>query len=94
MEVLCLPSKLKIGKYVPAIATAILDHNDLHEDDQIPLKKIAIGNQWTDPNTQILTHANQAFYLGLIDEEQARNLLAIANEAITKNQVSFFKVFK
>ena len=49
---------------------------------------MAIGNQWTDPNTQILTHASQAFYLGLVDECQSEHLLSLAHEAIAKNLVS------
>ena len=48
---------------------------------------MAIGNQWTDPNTQILTHASQAFYLGLVDECQSEHLLSLAHEAIAKNLV-------
>jgi carboxypeptidase C (cathepsin A) len=51
------------------------------------LKGISIGNQWTDPNTQILTHAAQAFYLGLVDEAQSQNLLSLAHEAVAKNLV-------
>lgn len=48
---------------------------------------MSIGNQWTDPNTQILTHAAQAFYLGLVDERQSEHLVALAHEAISKNLV-------
>jgi hypothetical protein len=48
---------------------------------------MAIGNQWTDPNTQILTHAAQAFYLGLVNEAQSEHLLGLAHEAIAKNLV-------
>jgi carboxypeptidase C (cathepsin A) len=51
------------------------------------LKAISIGNQWTDPNTQIMTHASQAFYLGLVNEAQSEHLLALAHEAIAKNLV-------
>jgi vitellogenic carboxypeptidase-like protein len=79
-----------IGKYAPAIATAILDYNDETQGEKIPLKGMSIGNQWTDPNTQILTHAAQAFYLGLVDERQSNHLLALAHEAIAKNLVSPF----
>lgn len=78
------------GKYVPSIATAILDYNEntINEEKKIPLKGMSIGNQWTDPNTQILTHASQAFYLGLVDEAQSQHLLSLAHEAIAKNLVS------
>ena len=48
---------------------------------------MSIGNQWTDPNTQILTHGPQAFYLGLVDEEQSHHILSLAHEAIARNLV-------
>ena len=78
------------GKYAPAIATAILDYNERPHTNKIPLVGMSIGNQWTDPNTQILVHASQAYYLGLVDEAQSRHLLALANEAIAKNLVTTF----
>jgi vitellogenic carboxypeptidase-like protein len=78
---------LIIGKYAPSIATAILDYNEKTHGDKIPLKGMSIGNQWTDPNTQILTHAAQAFYLGLVDEAQSQHLLSLAHDAIAKNLV-------
>ena len=65
-----------------------MDYNDETQGEKIPLKGMSIGNQWTDPNTQILTHAAQAFYLGLVDERQSNHLLALAHEAIAKNLVS------
>jgi len=48
---------------------------------------MSIGNQWTDPNSQILTHAAQAFYLGLVDEAQSEHLLSLAHEAVARNLV-------
>jgi len=86
MEVSNRSNQLNTGKYAPSIATAILDYNENHSDT-IPLKGLAIGNQWTDPNTQILTHAAQAFYLGLVDEAQSEELLSLAHAAIAKNLV-------
>jgi vitellogenic carboxypeptidase-like protein len=80
----------KTGKYGPSIATAILDYNEKPHTNKIPLKGMSIGNQWTDPNSQILTHAAQAFYLGLVDEAQSQHLLALAHEAIAKNLVYNF----
>ena len=56
MEVIVSIRCLMKGKYAPTIATAILDFNEEHME-KIPLKGVSIGNQWTDPNTQILTHA-------------------------------------
>ena len=55
--------------------------------EKIPLVGMSIGNQWTDPNTQILTHGPQAFYLGLVDEEQSHHILSLAHEAIARNLV-------
>jgi vitellogenic carboxypeptidase-like protein len=88
MEVGIYVAILTTGKYAPAIAMAILDHNAKFESDRIPLKGISIGNQFTDPNSQILTHAAQAFYLGLVDEAQSEHLLSLAHEAIAKNLVT------
>lgn len=76
-----------LGKYVPSIATTILNDNEARLNP-IPLKGIAIGNQWTDPNTQILTHGTQAFYLGLVDDQQAQHLLSLAHQALLRNIVS------
>ena len=78
------------GKYAPSIATAILDYNEDPHAGKIPLKGMSIGNQWTDPNTQVLTHAAQAFYLGLVDEAQSQHLLSLAHEAVAKNLVIIF----
>lgn len=75
------------GKYAPSIATAILDYNEDRRTEKIPLKGMSIGNQWTDPNTQVLTHAAQGFYLGLVDEAQSQHLLSLAHEAVAKNLV-------
>jgi len=79
-----------VGKYVPSIATAILDYNERPHSNKIPLVGMSIGNQWTDPNTQILVHAAQAYYLGLVDEAQSHHLLALANEAVARNLVRSF----
>ncbi|ODQ55423.1 alpha/beta-hydrolase [Saitoella complicata NRRL Y-17804] len=82
---LFLSSESYGGKYIPELATAILDYNLIYDKDKIPLKGISIGDQWTDPNTQILTHAPQAYYLGLIDAAQAEVLSNISQEAIALN---------
>ncbi|BFZ62054.1 hypothetical protein YB2330_003133 [Saitoella coloradoensis] len=82
---LFLSSESYGGKYIPELATAILDYNLVYDKDKIPLKGISIGDQWTDPNTQIITHAPQAYYLGLIDAAQAEVLSTISQEAIALN---------
>jgi vitellogenic carboxypeptidase-like protein len=78
-----------VGKYAPSIAHAILDYNEKSHGNKIPLVGMSIGNQWTDPNTQILVHASQAYYLGLVDEAQSQHLLALAHEAIARNLVAY-----
>lgn len=61
------------GKYVPEIAAAIATHNDKAAVDKqkIPLTTLAIGNQWTDPDTQIQVHPEHFLQIGLIDDVQA-----------------------
>lgn len=82
-----------VGKYAPSIATAILDYNERPHSNKIPLVGMSIGNQWTDPNTQILVHGAQAYYLGLVDEAQSQHLLALANEAVARNLVTYLSFF-
>jgi len=79
------------GKYVPEIATAIAKYNDAVAAEGagllIPLKTLAIGNQWTDPDTQIGVHPDHFLQVGLIDDVQASLLaepIAAAREAIKK----------
>ncbi|KZV85863.1 serine carboxypeptidase [Exidia glandulosa HHB12029] len=61
------------GKYVPEIAAAIAKHNDDASSaaQKIPLTTLAIGNQWTDPHTQIGVHPEHFLQIGLIDDVQA-----------------------
>ncbi|GJJ76769.1 hypothetical protein EMPS_09128 [Entomortierella parvispora] len=43
----------------------------VNEQNNIPLKGIALGNSLTDPITQVQIHADHAFYLGLVTKKQA-----------------------
>ena len=59
------------GKYIPNLATMILDTNEgLVSGSAINLQGIAIGNGWVDPLTQTSVYGDQAFNLGLIDQNE------------------------
>lgn len=59
------------GKYVPAIAHYVFDKNtQLEESERVNLAGVAIGDGLTDPVTQTVTHAANAYYVGLINEKQ------------------------
>ncbi|KAF5192056.1 Carboxypeptidase [Thalictrum thalictroides] len=71
------------GKYVPAIGYYILHQNSrLRLSQQVNLKGVAIGNGLTDPITQVATHAETAYYIGLINEKQRLQLEEFQNEAV------------
>ena len=55
------------GKYEPAMASAIIDHNvQASDDEQIPLKGVLIGNGFVDPVTQRLSIRHLSLALGSI----------------------------
>ncbi|XLR23169.1 hypothetical protein S83_051077 [Arachis hypogaea] len=57
------------GKYVPAIGYYILKENSrLRGSKRVNLAGLAIGDGLTDPVTQVVTHAVNAYYIGLINE--------------------------
>ncbi|PQQ20851.1 serine carboxypeptidase-like 50 [Prunus yedoensis var. nudiflora] len=79
------------GKFVPAIGYYILKKNDElmmpdHDHDQsqilINLGGVAIGNGLIDPVTQVATHADNAYFSGLINERQRIELEWHQQEAI------------
>lgn len=80
------------GKYVPSIATAITEHNTKFPNDCIPLTSLTIGNQWTDPYTQVATNIDQLVWFGLISTQQALNASILLKESqseiIKKNWTS------
>jgi len=63
------------GKYVPYIASYILQRGSV-----IPLKGVGIGDGLSDPITQVLTYAEQCFNLGLIDNNQRKELEQLQNK--------------
>ncbi|GMN38757.1 hypothetical protein TIFTF001_007985 [Ficus carica] len=64
------------GKYVPAIGHYILKKNARVSDERrrINLAGIAIGNGLTDPLTQVGTHASNAYFSGLVNDRQRKEL--------------------
>ncbi|KAM1960279.1 hypothetical protein EV2_021194 [Malus domestica] len=64
------------GKYIPAIGYYILEKNaGLPAGSKaVNLQGVAIGDGLTDPIIQVNTHAVNAFYSGLINEKQRREL--------------------
>ncbi|KAH7038787.1 Alpha/Beta hydrolase protein [Linnemannia elongata] len=85
------------GKYVPALAYAILQsnqghrhryrHNDDDDGDEyeqiiFPLKGIALGNSLTEPIKQIRVHSDHAYILGLVSRTQAEHMKELQDLAV------------
>jgi len=71
------------GKYVPAIGYYILKKNEkLEASERVNLAGVAIGDGLTDPETQVLSHAVNAYYAGLINERQKNELEKAQLEAV------------
>ncbi|KAK7400757.1 hypothetical protein VNO78_12061 [Psophocarpus tetragonolobus] len=71
------------GKYVPAIGYYILKKNaNLKVSERVNLAGVAIGDGLTDPETQVMTHALNAYYVGLINERQKNELEKAQLEAV------------
>ncbi|KAG5010824.1 hypothetical protein JHK87_019339 [Glycine soja] len=71
------------GKYVPAIGYYILKKNaKLRVSERVNLAGVAIGDGLTDPETQVATHALNAYYVGLINERQKNELEKAQLEAV------------
>uniref|UniRef100_I1ND90 Carboxypeptidase n=1 Tax=Glycine max TaxID=3847 RepID=I1ND90_SOYBN len=68
------------GKYVPAIGYYILEKNaNLNVSERVNLAGVAIGDGLTDPETQVVSHAVNAYYVGLINERQKNELAQMGN---------------
>ncbi|RDX86935.1 Serine carboxypeptidase-like 50, partial [Mucuna pruriens] len=76
------------GKYVPAIGYYILEKNaQLQVSQRVNLAGVAIGDGLTDPETQVVTHAVNAYYIGLINEKQKNELEKAQLEAVRLAQM-------
>ncbi|XP_027347184.1 serine carboxypeptidase-like 50 [Abrus precatorius] len=75
------------GKYVPAIGYYILQKNaNLKVSERVNLAGVAIGDGLTDPVAQVVTHAANAYYVGLINERQKNELEKAQLEAVRMAQ--------
>ncbi|KAK7400759.1 hypothetical protein VNO78_12064 [Psophocarpus tetragonolobus] len=76
------------GKYVPAIGYYILQKNaNLKASERVNLVGVAIGDGLTDPETQVATHALNAYYVGFINERQKNELEKAQLEAVRLTQM-------
>ena len=74
------------GKYLPGIASAIIDFNqNTTKNDQIPLKGVLIGNGFTDPITQRLTARNIALGIGQIQFDSLPELDTVEKRCYLSN---------
>ncbi|KAG0040688.1 hypothetical protein BGZ82_011226 [Podila clonocystis] len=100
------------GKFIPSVAKGIMDRNERVAKDkkkvnnfQILIKGISLGNTMSDPISQIRIHADHAYYMGLVNKQQADMMREHEASAVkeieagrfleaTRFRGKVFKVFK
>jgi vitellogenic carboxypeptidase-like protein len=65
------------GKYLPNIATKIMEKNDVSDDErQIYLTGVAIGDGWMNPKMQTLVQLEYAYQMAFVDTLQYQRIYA------------------
>lgn len=74
------------GKYLPGIATAIIDYNqEANETDKLPLKGVLIGNGFTDPIVHRLNIRQLSLGAGIIQFDSLPELDIIEKRCLDAN---------
>ncbi|KAF9411558.1 hypothetical protein BGZ94_001293 [Podila epigama] len=80
------------GKFIPSVAKGILDRNNRlaqgknTDSYHIRIKGVSLGNTMSDPISQIKIHADHAFFMGLINKEQADMMRGYQDSAVKEIQ--------